>query len=71
MLLNAANIVKLQVIMATAMCVMNLGLSILLVETIGAAGPALGTAIAQTVCVLIPSIVYIRRLEGTHEQAAA
>ena len=63
MLLNAANVVKLQVIMATAMCVMNLGLSILLVETIGVAGPALGTAIAQTVCVLIPSLIYIRRRE--------
>ncbi len=67
MLLNAANVVKLQVIMATAMCVMNLGLSILLVETIGVAGPRLGTAIAQTVCGLIP----MARLHQAHGAAGA
>jgi O-antigen/teichoic acid export membrane protein len=71
MLLNAANVVRFQVVIAILMCVTNLGLSIILVERIGVAGPAFGTAIAQTVCVLIPSVVYIRRLEGTHEPAAA
>ncbi len=71
MLLNAANVVRFQVVIAVLMCVTNLVLSIVLVETVGVAGPALGTAIAQTVCVLIPSAVYIRRLEGMHEQASA
>lgn len=63
MLLNAANVLRFQVVIAILMCVSNLALSLILVESIGVAGPPLATAIAQTVCVLVPSLIYIRRME--------
>jgi O-antigen/teichoic acid export membrane protein len=70
-LLNAANVVKFQVVIGTLMCVLNLGLSLVLVETIGVAGPPLATAISQTVLGVIPCAIYVRRMERKHDLSVA
>lgn len=62
MLLNGAHVVRFQVVCAVAMAVTNLVLSITLTHWLGVAGPVLGSAISQTVCILVPSLIYIRRM---------
>ncbi len=65
MLLNGAHVVRFQVICAIAMAVLNLPLSIVLTEWLGVAGPILGSAIAQSLCIVVPSLVYTHRLLRT------
>jgi O-antigen/teichoic acid export membrane protein len=62
MLLNGAHVVRFQVVCAVAMAVVNLPLSIVLTEWLGIAGPVLGSAIAQSLCIVVPSLVYTSRL---------
>jgi O-antigen/teichoic acid export membrane protein len=62
MLLNGAHVVRFQVVCAVAMAVVNLPLSIVLTQWLGVAGPILGSAIAQTLCIVVPSLLYTARL---------
>jgi O-antigen/teichoic acid export membrane protein len=52
--LSATGRLRIQVFAAAAMAVSNVILSLALVGPLGVAGPAWGTIIAQTVCVLLP-----------------
>ena len=61
MFLNGASIIKLQIITASAMTILNLALSIVLVQCIGVAGAIWGTVISLTVCTLLPTLFYILR----------
>lgn len=61
MLLNGATVIGFQVATALTMAVVNLGLSIVLVQHIGLSGPMFGTDLAQAVCILIPTGFYARR----------
>lgn len=61
MFLNGMGVVRFQVVTAVAMAAVNLGLSIFLTAVIGTAGVAFGTAISMFGCLLVPSVVYIRR----------
>ncbi len=62
MLLNGAHVVRFQVVCAISMALVNLPLSIVLTQWVGVAGPILGSAIAQSACIVVPSLVYARRL---------
>jgi O-antigen/teichoic acid export membrane protein len=61
MFLNGMNVVGFQVICAIAMAVLNLGFSILFVRMYGVVGVVYGSLLAQVLCVLIPSALYIPR----------
>lgn len=61
MLLNGMNVVGFQAVTALAMAVLNIGLSLLLVDELGVAGPVLATAFSQAVCILVPSAIYLRQ----------
>ena len=51
---------------------LNLGLSWLLVAPLGAAGPIFGSAVAVTVCQVVPNLWYVRRdLRRRRAEAAA
>lgn len=71
MVMNAANVVLIQVVFATLMCIANLVLSLILVEAIGIEGPALATAITQTVFCILPGVLYIRVMLRRKEAASA
>lgn len=62
MWLNGAHVVKFQVVCAVVMAIVNLGLSVTLTRNVGIAGPVLGTLIAQTFCITIPSLIYVSRM---------
>ena len=62
MWLNGAHVVKFQVICAVTMAISNIGLSIVLTRWVGVAGPVIGTLIAQTLFITIPSLVYVSRM---------
>jgi O-antigen/teichoic acid export membrane protein len=62
MLLNGCEAIRAQAGMAVAMVVVNVPLSIALLDPFGVAGPVIGTIVAQTVAVLLPSVLYVRRL---------
>ena len=62
MLLNGLGHLRPQVVAAVLMAVLNLALSIVLVQRVGVAGPVLGTDIAQTVCIIVPMGIYAIRL---------
>jgi len=62
MLLNGADVIGVQVVVATVMVVANLALSLALVGPLGVSGPALATVIAQTLCALVPYTFFLRRL---------
>lgn len=62
MVLNAYNVVRFQVVCATAMAITNIVLSIYLVGLIGLPGAVFGSIAAQVMFVLIPYSVYVRRL---------
>ncbi|MCU1353154.1 MAG: polysaccharide biosynthesis protein, partial [Acidimicrobiales bacterium] len=68
--LSATGRLRIQVVAAGVMCVANLGLSIALIGPLGLAGPAWGTIITQTVCVLIPVSLVIRRTRRAGDDAA-
>jgi len=60
MALNGTNQLWFQVKCASAMLVANLGLSWVLVDRIGTAGPVVGTVVAQALFVLIPAALFVR-----------
>lgn len=62
MLLNGLNVVLFQVICSLAMALVNISLSIVLVNAIGVAGAIYGTVIALLLCIVIPTALYIPRL---------
>lgn len=62
MLFNGCDVVKFQLALSVGMVVVNLPLSIALVDPLGVAGPVIGTVVAQVVVVLVPALLYIRRL---------
>lgn len=61
MYFNGAHIVKFQVVCAIAMAVSNIVLSISFTRWLGVAGPVWGTVVAQTVCITVPSLIYMSR----------
>lgn len=62
MLLNGAQVIRFQVIVASIMAVSNIILSILLTQRIGVAGVVWGSVIAYTMFSLIPIVLYLPRL---------
>lgn len=62
MLLNGAHVVTFQVVCAVAMAVSNIALSIAFTHWLGVAGPVLGSVVAQTACITVPSLVYVSRM---------
>ena len=62
MFLNAANIVRFQVVAALCMATSNLALSIVLARTMGVAGVIWGTVLAYSVCSVVPIAVYVPTL---------
>ena len=65
MLFNGAHVVTFQVICAVAMAVSNVALSIAFTRWVGVAGPVLGSVVAQTACITVPSLVYMSRMWRT------
>ncbi len=61
-ILNGLHLLKVQLISALLMVLMNLGLSIYLVKNIGIAGVVWGTIISTLVCSTIPLFIYVRAL---------
>ena len=61
MFMNGANIIGFQVIQTTFMIIINVIVSIVLVQRIGVAGPIWGTVISLSLCVLLPTIWYVFR----------
>lgn len=68
MFMNGLNILRLQVICSFIMAITNIGLKIVLAGKIGVSGVAYATVLAQVLCVLIPSLVYLPRLLTTIER---
>jgi O-antigen/teichoic acid export membrane protein len=62
MLFNGCGVLRFQVVVATAMAVSNLVLSIVLVQGIGIEGPIIATVGTQILCVLLPSWMIMRNL---------
>jgi O-antigen/teichoic acid export membrane protein len=62
MLLNGCDVVKFQLALSVGMVVVNVSLSIALLDPMGIAGPVVGTVLAQVFVVFIPAFFYIRRL---------
>jgi hypothetical protein len=72
MLMNAALVIRTQVLLATAMALLNLPLSIFLTHQIGVAGPIWGSILAHASVSVVPTIVIVRRiLRGQHSDARA
>jgi O-antigen/teichoic acid export membrane protein len=61
-LLNAANVVRPQVIMATAMTAVNIPASIFLAGKVGIAGPIVATLVCHFVVAGVPASVMVRRV---------
>jgi len=62
MFFNGASAIRFQVIIAAGMATLNLALSIVLVQSVGIAGPMWGSVVAQTLVVLLPELIVIRRV---------
>jgi O-antigen/teichoic acid export membrane protein len=62
MFFNGANAIRFQVIIAATMATANLALSIVLVRSIGIAGPMWGSVATQSLLVLVPELIVIRRV---------
>lgn len=62
MLFNGCHVVKFQIAVSITMAAVNLPLSIALLSPLGVAGPLVGTVVAQTLIVLVPAFVFMRRL---------
>jgi O-antigen/teichoic acid export membrane protein len=61
-LMNAAHIVRAQLVMAATMAAANVALSVWLTYRIGIAGPAVGSLIAHVCCAGVPTVFIVRRL---------
>jgi len=67
MLMNAALVIRIQIVLSLAMAALNLPLSIVLAHHLGVAGPVWGSVIAHVLVSLVPTIVITRRvLSGRH-----
>jgi O-antigen/teichoic acid export membrane protein len=62
MILNGLGHIRPQAAAGVVMAVVNLALSIALVQSVGVAGPVIGTDVAQVVCVLVPLGLYTGRV---------
>ena len=62
MLMNAAIVIRVQLIFAISMSALNLPLSIFLTRHIGVAGPVWGSLIAHMSVSVIPTFIIVRRL---------
>ncbi|WP_291814150.1 oligosaccharide flippase family protein [Cellulomonas sp.] len=62
---------RFQVVPVVAMVPINLGLSWLLIEPLGAAGPVLGSAVSVLVCQVVPNAWYVRRDLARRRRALA
>lgn len=60
-LLAGASALRFQAATHAVMAVLNLGLSISLAHRVGVAGVVYATVIANVVCIIVPSLIYIRR----------
>jgi O-antigen/teichoic acid export membrane protein len=71
---NGANIIRFQVVVAIVMAVSNLALSLVWVRRIGLVGPVWASVVTQTLVVLVPEFVLVRRVlrrhVGNHHHAA-
>jgi Na+-driven multidrug efflux pump len=74
MFLNAAHVVRPQVICSSLMAVLNIALSIILARKIGVAGLVWGSVISYTVCIVVPYALLmpplLRQIVGTTDQVA-
>jgi O-antigen/teichoic acid export membrane protein len=72
-LLNGAQELRFQLVIWSAMAVMNIVLSVYLASVIGVAGVAVGSVLATVSMLIIPAVLYVprllRRLEGRGEFA--
>ena len=66
MLLNGLQVIKTQIIVATSAAILNVGLSIWLINTIGVEGAVYGSVISYLVCAIIPYYFIIPRLLRDH-----
>ncbi|HEY8730321.1 MAG TPA: lipopolysaccharide biosynthesis protein [Acidothermaceae bacterium] len=64
MLLNALHAERFQLRAAAANLVLNLTFSIIFTEQFGVSGPIWGTIVAQLACAVVPSMIYLRRVEN-------
>jgi Na+-driven multidrug efflux pump len=62
MLLNGAQVMRFQVIVASTMAIANVVLSILLTQRIGVAGVVWGSVIAFSIFDFVPVVLYLPRL---------
>ncbi len=62
MLFNGCNVVRFQIIVSCLMVAVNLPLSIALLGRFDVAGPLIATIVAQSFIILLPMLVYKRRL---------
>jgi O-antigen/teichoic acid export membrane protein len=58
---NAARAVRYQIVTTTAMAIVNVGLSVVLVRVIGITGPVIGTIASGILCLALPLIWWFRR----------
>lgn len=61
MYLNGAHLIRFQLSVSSVMAIANLGASIVLVRTIGIAGPIWASVVTQTAIVLVPAAVVLQR----------
>lgn len=61
-LLNAADVVRPQVVMALTMAAVNIVISIYLTQRIGVAGPVIGSLVAHVCCYGVPALLIARRV---------
>ena len=65
-LMNAAQVVRPQVLMAGSMAVVNICLSVYLTHEIGITGVVVGSLISHMICAGIPTLVIVRHLLAEH-----
>ena len=66
-LLNGLQVVKAQIIVALSAAVLNIGLSIWLIKSIGIEGAVFGSVISYLVCAIIPYYFLIPKLLGNNK----
>lgn len=69
--LNAAGVLRPMAVLSLVMAGVNLVLSLALTSLIGVAGPPLGSLVAHVVVLLIPMLVFVRRVWARESNATA
>lgn len=64
-LMNGLHIVKFQVVTSVSMAIANISLSILLVEQYGVVGAIAGSILSVLVCIVVPTMFYLRHFFRT------